>query len=242
MEGPATVYGREQLQIREDRPQRAPGSTTAVGSSGKAKQAKPANLHPGIKSKDDKSVPYDVPVMPAPWSPAAETREEDYSVPQTPAPVPSSSAPAPADTSNLTVPESSTSGQSTVPEGSTGQSAEWHPEGAQQGQVVWEGQAPPALGGVEVLPDPESHGAAAALEPQTSQPGWTSEQQLTQIGADPNAPPKRRRGRPKGSKSAKKPFDETPKPVDETPKPVDETPKPVDETPKPVDETATSTS
>jgi hypothetical protein len=220
MEGPATVYGREQVQIREGRTQYGPRSGPPVGFSTKVEQEKPRDMHPGIKARDDKSVPYEVPVMPAPWSPEPETREEVDTSPAAPAPtfvepvevvqdaVPSSSAPTPSDTSTLTVPESSTSGQSTVPEGSSGQSAEWHPEAAKQGEVVWEGQAPPVLGGVEVLPAPESHGAAAALEPQPSQPGWTPEQQPVQAGTEPLVPPKRRRGRPKGSKSAKKSADE----------------------------------
>ena len=122
-EGSAKIYGREQMQIREDRSQSGTRPTTMAGVGGKGRQDKPGDIHPGIKARDDKSVPYEVPVMPAPWSPTPETREEIDSTSAAPdltteKPaeavqdiIPYSSAPIPSDTSTLTVPESSTSGQ-----------------------------------------------------------------------------------------------------------------------------------
>lgn len=221
MEGPALEYGREQVKIREDRSQA--GRPPSPGGAGfRVRQEQTKSLHPGIKSPADKSVPYDVPVMPAPWSPSPETREEEYAAQPAPEPSlveerppvepqvqsPTSSITEPVSASpEATIPESSTTGQSTVPEGSTGQSSEWHPEEPKQGEVVWETEAPPRLAGVEVLPEPATHGAAAALNVPYDQPNEAQVQQTAQVDTPTGAPVKRRRGRPKGSKSAKKTAD-----------------------------------
>jgi hypothetical protein len=77
-------------------------------------------------------------------------------------------------------------------------------------EMGWEGGPPPALEGVEVPPEPSVYGAQpAAFDSSTStsqQTDSTSEQ--VQVNAQeasiiPVVAPKRKRGRPKGSKSAK---------------------------------------
>ncbi len=95
------------------------------------------------------------------------------------------------------------------------------PQDTRPGQVVWEGGAPPRLQGVEVLPEPAVQGpeAATAVSPSSNEPysqassgsGSMTESAPQETGAPQIDPvtglpfkPKRGRGRPKGSKSAKK--------------------------------------
>ncbi len=61
-------------------------------------------------------------------------------------------------------------------------------------EVVWEGGPPSKLEGVEVLPEPPDHGVYSTPE----LPATVSEGAEPQ--AEPPAPPKRGRGRPRGSK------------------------------------------
>ena len=77
-------------------------------------------------------------------------------------------------------------------------------------EIVWEGGAPPALEGVEVLPEPsEASQQPAAFDSSTatSQQADVTPEQVQPGGQEGSMPPvdapKRKRGRPKGSKSAK---------------------------------------
>ncbi len=78
MEGPVREYSRERVEMMEGVPQGAGQPLSASGPSAKAKQDKRLEPHPGLKAPVDKSVPYQVPVMPSPWSPRQETRTDEY--------------------------------------------------------------------------------------------------------------------------------------------------------------------
>jgi len=84
---------------------------------------------------------------------------------------------------------------------------------SKSGEITWEGGAPPALEGVEVFPEPSVHGAEVAMMESSSgasgEVGGASQQVQVDVAgpaASPEVPVKRKRGRPKGSKSSKAPV------------------------------------
>jgi hypothetical protein len=86
-------------------------------------------------------------------------------------------------------------------------------EDSKSGEITWEGGAPPALEGVEVLPEPSVHGAEAAMmESPTEASGEVgvnsqpAQAYVSGPAVSADVPVKRKRGRPKGSKSSKPPV------------------------------------
>ena len=78
------------------------------------------------------------------------------------------------------------------------------PQNVRTGEVIWEGGAPPDLAGLEAVPGPtgQSPDVSTGQEPSASI-GSSPEPSTDPVTGLPAAP-KRRRGRPKGSKSSKK--------------------------------------
>ena len=76
-------------------------------------------------------------------------------------------------------------------------------EESKSGEVVWEGGAPPSLEGVESFLEPSNHGTEAAVGETPSVTLPSIEPNVQDNQGEAAAAPKRKRGRPKGSKKVK---------------------------------------
>jgi hypothetical protein len=210
------VKARVMAKITRERAaekERAAGIRHVVTSQGMETKPRAEATAPETPVPPEASVPVPIPPVWSPQVPAEApepivagtpqslsqvTWEPSSTVPETPKSSPAQPVPAEQPPDQKSAPLEPAPASQSAPLPTPGPAAAPAPEAP---EVVWEGGAPAKLEGVEVLPEPPEHGVYSAA----SRPSVAPEPEQP---AEAPAPPKRGRGRPKGSKK-KAPSDNT---------------------------------